>query len=107
MRIALLGVLALAACGDGEAARKSAENDRLIFYVQDQVKARLRDPESAVFTHVRVAHTAGVPAVCGEVNSRNGLGGMTGPQRFIGGGMTRLEEEFAPGEFELSWAQLC
>lgn len=74
---------------------------------KDQVRARLRDPETAVFTGVRVVRHDEVTAICGYVNSKNGLGGMTGPQRFIAGGAVGLEEDFEPGEMDAAWARLC
>ncbi|WIA54710.1 hypothetical protein N6H05_16810 [Sphingobium sp. WTD-1] len=46
------------------------------------VKVRLREPDSAAFTGVKVVHMDGSEAVCGFVNARNGLGGMTGDQWF-------------------------
>lgn len=78
-RLLMLGALSLTACGDGEAARKSVESDRLIFAGQDLIKGRLRDPSSAQFTGVYVSRKAGVPAICGNVNSKNGFGGMSSP----------------------------
>jgi hypothetical protein len=106
-QLSWLGVLLLAACGDGEGARRSVENDGIIAAGQDQVRAKLKDPSSAEFTNVHVSRKAGVPAVCGEVNARNAFGGMGGKERFIAGGATALESEFAPGEFETTWSQLC
>lgn len=99
--------LSLAACGDGEATRQSVKDDQLIFYAEEQVRQRLRDPGSAEFTGIRVSHKAGVPAICGRVNSHNAFGGMAGPERFISGGATALESDMAPGEFDVSWGQLC
>lgn len=108
MRILALAVLcALGACGDGRPTDQAGVDENMKIIVQDQIRARLRDPESAVFTGVHLSRKSGVPAVCGQVNSRNGFGGMTGPQGFIGGGMTLLEQDFAPGEFEQSWQMMC
>lgn len=47
---------------------------------QDKVRERLRDPGSAVFRNVRLIESRvdGIGAVCGEVNARNGFGGMSG-----------------------------
>ena len=69
------------------------------------VRARLKDPESAEFTNV----TTRGRVVCGFVNSRNGFGGMGGKQRFItrAGAITALEEDMAAGEMEKAWAMLC
>lgn len=104
----LLGLaLCSAGCGNSEAARQSVKDDTFIFAAEDALKAKLRDPSSAEFTNVRISRSAGVPAACGEVNSRNGFGGMTGPQRFISGGAAVVESEMEPSEFARSWAQLC
>ena len=64
------------------------------------LKERLRDPESAQFTdiHYGTISSEGRSAVvvCGRVNSKNGFGGMTGSQRFIGlSSAVFLEEEGA------------
>src|SRR4051812_17049403 len=40
----------------------------------------LRDPESARFQDLQIKTKSGQTAVCGQVNSRNSMGGMTGPK---------------------------
>lgn len=65
---ALIALLALAACGESPIAL--AERD---------VKAELRDPDSAQFRNLVDAGKA----ICGEVNSRNGYGGYAGFAEFI------------------------
>lgn len=50
------------------------------------VRAELNDPESAVFRSERVSPkrtTNNYTVVCGEVNSRNRLGGMVGFTRYV------------------------
>ena len=105
----LVGTIFVAACGNGEAARQSVEDDKLIFVGQDNIKARLRDPSSAEFTGVYVSRKAGVPAICGTVNSRNGFGGMSGPKRFVTGGATAVESDgtMDAANFKQSWDMLC
>jgi hypothetical protein len=51
----------------------------------------------------------GAPIVCGNVNSRNGLGGYAGNQRFIWAGsrISVLEEEMAAGEMTSLWRDAC
>jgi|SRR5882672_1488945 len=56
--------------------------------VERSVKARLRDPMSAVFGPMRAygdrkLGKAPVTVVCSEVNARNGFGGMTGDKNFV------------------------
>ena len=72
---------------------------------QDDVKKRLRDPASAQFSDLTVRN--GV--VCGQVNSRNGFGGMTGPQQFISrlGVMTVFKDDVAGDGFAKTWASVC
>jgi hypothetical protein len=72
---------------------------------EKDVKKRLRDPSSADFTEMTVRN--GV--VCGRVNSRNGFGGMTGPQQFISrlGVMTVFNDDVADGGFDSTWASIC
>ncbi|WGM48093.1 hypothetical protein KOAAANKH_02982 [Brevundimonas sp. NIBR10] len=103
---ALALALPLTACGDEP--KPTGPSDAAYEIVgKEAVKARLRDPDSAEFTLVRVVRRGETTAICGYVNSKNGLGGMTGPQRFISGGATALEEDFAPGEMDQAWARLC
>lgn len=107
-RVLAASAVLLAACGDSSSSEPPEPSDAVyITLAQDAVKQRLRDPDSAEFSDVHVSRRAGVVAVCGYVNSRNGFGGMSGRQRFISGGATGLEEDFAEGEMDASWAQLC
>lgn len=108
-QLAPLGALfSLAACGDGEAARRSVQRDEKIFAAQDRGKAELRDPESAEFSDVDVH---GISTVCGRVNSRNGFGGMSGSQRFVATKsavfLEEQQEAVIPGHFAGFWQQMC
>ena len=70
-----LGLPALAACG-------GPERD-LLEEAHGAVRDRLRDPESALFNDRITAVYLESGLVCsGEVNSRNGFGGMTGGQPY-------------------------
>lgn len=64
------------------------------------VKARLKDPESAIFNIYRDG--------CGSVNSRNGFGGMTGDQFFMVYPDDRvwLQEDARAG-FRKEWQKRC
>lgn len=49
---------------------------------------------------------------CGEVNSRNGFGGMTGFKPFVAGASTSMPvviqgEEISDGEFTKLWNSAC
>lgn len=71
-----------------------------------EVRAMLKDPESASFSDL-VAHTSPAVAVCGYVNSKNGFGGMTGRQRFISGTITALDEQMPRAEMDKLWDKVC
>lgn len=73
------------------------------------ISERLRDPESAVFSNMTVYPETEDRAtiICGNVNSRNGFGGMTGPQRFIAGGTVMLEEQFTKAQMSNAWTKFC
>lgn len=107
-QLALLCACSLAACGDGEAARRSVERDQKIFEAQERVKAQLRDPASAEFYE---ADVKGIRTVCGKVNARNGFGGMSGVQRFVATRdrvfLEEQEEAVVPGSFPHFWQQMC
>ena len=73
------------------------------------IKERLRDPDSAEFSDMQVyPPTEDRSAIiCGYVNSRNGFGGMTGPQRFIAGGTVLIEEQVTAEQMQIAWDQFC
>jgi hypothetical protein len=51
---------------------------------QIEVRKNLKDPESARFAGVRVHRSkAGIAAVCGSVNAKNGFGGYGGDKDFV------------------------
>ena len=76
---------------------------------KELIRERLREPQSAVFSELKVIDDGEDSAtiVCGKVNSRNGFGGMTGPQRFISGGTVMLEEDFTPAQMDIAWTRFC
>lgn len=83
------------------AARWEAE-----YRAKQAVLGMLREPESAKFGDVWVAKSARV--VCGEVNARNGFGGMTGMQRFVIGPAIGLHMEGQQDpEFRTQWNGEC
>ena len=49
--------------------------------LEDQVKAHLKDPDSAKFRDVRLFSHLG--AICGSVNARNSMGGYVGFTKFV------------------------
>ena len=73
------------------------------------VKERLRDPDSAEFSNMQVSPPTEDRSaiICGYVNSKNGFGGMTGPQRFIAGGTVLIEEQVTAEQMQIAWNQFC
>lgn len=73
------------------------------------IKDALIDPDSAEFKNVYYVLTVNRTAfACGEVNSKNRLGGYTGYKRFITAGLK--EYTFIDGEkdgFNEYWKQVC
>lgn len=92
--------------------RSAAPPDPALVRVRAEAQLRqaLRDPESMTTRNVRVP--AGRYYACGEVNSRNAFGGMTGFKRFIAGPLastpTAVEgENITDREFQVAWRELC
>lgn len=80
------------------------------------VLSELRDPSSAQFRNVRrIQHSNGTTMFCGEVNARNGYGGMAGFKRFEAGVTNRGEasamlddqDGLTGAYFRDAWAQFC
>jgi len=97
---------ALLACGESAAQKEARINANLKILGEKYVKLKLKDPESAQFQNQFIG-IKGAP--CGEVNSKNSFGGYTGFKRYISVGkdLTVMEADMPPGEFELSWGQIC
>ena len=72
------------------------------------IKQRLRDPASAEFSALEVHRVPGrATVVCGLVNSRNGFGGMSGPQRFIAGDQVLVGEDIPAAYMAEEWNRQC
>ncbi|WP_162938771.1 hypothetical protein [Brevundimonas naejangsanensis] len=110
---------AYAACVEAQRARTPPVNwtpTRIHAAARQAVTDKLRDPSSAQFRNVRrIEHSNGSTMFCGEVNSRNAYGGMSGYQRFEAG-VDRTGDASAlidGGEalnttyFEGAWNQFC
>lgn len=64
-------------------AAAPTEEQELLSDAQVRITRLLRDPDSAKFSDLKVHVThEGEKVVCGQVNARNALGGMTGPKHF-------------------------
>lgn len=102
-----------------KAAEKKAEQDyaksdkglenRIHGTWKSGIKDALIDPSSAEFKNVFfVLTTNRTPFACGEVNSKNRLGGYTGYKRFVTAGLK--EYTYMEGEtdgFNEYWKQVC
>lgn len=52
--------------------------------IEDGIKARLKDPESARFGAIKAGRAPDGVTVCGQVNAKNSFGGYTGMETFYG-----------------------
>lgn len=62
-------------------ARTSINEEDKLAAIQDAIKSRLKDPDSARFRDVYIFD--GTDFVCGEVNAKNSMGGYTGFTTFM------------------------
>ena len=113
-RLAMAGACAavLMACGQGEPATPAkasgtVDDARFEVLATDKVRATLREPDSAKFDGTYVSTKGGARVLCGYVNSRNGMGGMSGRQRFVAAGVTAVEDQMAAGEMDSLWKLAC
>ena len=101
-----------------EAADRAASERRVqdiawLERTKDAIRAQMRDPSSVEFRNVaafRADPSRRAPTICGEVNGRNGFGGMTGLQGFIAAGPQGpifFQQRMAPGEFAGSQREFC
>lgn len=83
-------------------------NDGMIILARKAVEAKLRDPASAEYRNEKLGSFKGHPVVCGEVNAKNGFGGMTGFERYAsnGGEATVVESDMDAPEFSKVWAMM-
>lgn len=66
--------------------QQKVSNEReIINLATTAVKNELQDPHSAQFRDLRLVQLDALTVVCGQVNSRNRMGGYTGFQNFIAG----------------------
>lgn len=90
-----------------EAAERREKDELWSIHMQDRVREQLKDPDSAVFRNARTYHGGGAPVVCGEVNSRNSFGGMSGYQRFVAAGSVIALDEQVEGGVQEVWGRFC
>ncbi len=109
MRIVVLSfiILLLSACDNENKIEYSGARSELHLKADAEIHVRkkLRDPDSAEFSNLRVSSKGAADIVCGEVNSRNGFGGKSGKQKFISNGfnLSFLEEKVVEGGWPELW----
>lgn len=110
--LAGLLIYAVVSSISSNAGQRKYEVEKLMLeqMAKQRVQAVLRDPDSAQFTGILAKPTTeeGKGIVCGYVRSRNGFGGMAGPQRFIvTDTIFLIEEQTAAAELQRNWGILC
>lgn len=99
------------AVGIPGAAAQAKISPQEIRIARTAIEGRLRDPESVQFRNTRAYRLPnGNVVVCGELNARNGFGGLIGFTRFLTAGTSAMADE--PGTlqaavFENAWRQVC
>jgi hypothetical protein len=85
-------------------AAAAPKEHHLIAASKQEVLLTMKDPESTRFRNVRMRAPV---TVCGEVNSKNSMGGYVGFKRFfvIGGAVARVEGE--QDSFDSAYEQFC
>ena len=104
----LLTVPILIACGNSEPSQSTKEAV-WIEKGKSAVRHKLKDGDSAIFRSTFFHRGKdNVPMSCGEVNSKNSFGAMTGYQRYISAAShesTFLEEQI--DDFDIVWNKFC
>lgn len=104
---------ALAACGSADNTGSSGARQLTAYsakaVAEELIKPRLKDPSSAEFSNITFKQETASRSmiICGYVNSKNGFGGMTGPQRFVTGGTVAIEEEIGAANMNALWKEYC
>lgn len=104
--LAVITLIFIAGCGKSESQKKRSEEIGLHMVAEKYIKARMKDPSSTEFRNQFIGKKG---APCGEVNAKNSFGGFTGFQRYIvvGPELAVLDGDMVPGEFEISWSEIC
>ena len=77
--LAVTALVLLSGCSDN-----FGPSDRIFEETKKEVYRRIKDPESARFRDTFYAENSVGYTLCGEMNSRNGYGGYSGFEPFVG-----------------------
>jgi hypothetical protein len=103
--VALVAVVALAACSDIRGTERERTTGARIT-AENAVLIASRVPQSVVFRNERVILRGKASTVCGEFNGRNTFGRMAGFTRFIySAGQLSFEDREA--DFARRWQDAC
>jgi hypothetical protein len=84
------------------------DRTRFIADEEERIRTGLRDPESARFRNESVSTSRSRATLCGQVNSKNAVGGYEGFQRFISAQtLLLIEGTIGPEEMNRQWTKLC
>lgn len=101
---------AQAAAPEADGVKRLSESKEFVWIRANQriLATKLRDPDSAKFDKDYASYKSGAPVVCGTVNAKNGFGGYSGAERYIGMGDTIgvfLESDVS--DFKSLWRKVC
>lgn len=87
--IALVAAIAVAGCVSVSSKKPMQLSGKQVAQIHDQVRYRMIDPNSTMFRNIRsydaiLSDGKSYQYVCGEVNSKNRMGGYTGFGAFKG-----------------------
>ena len=89
-------------------SKVKASDSMIISTAMEDIRARLKDPDSAEFSNIDVSRRGSAVVVCGYVNANNGFGGKSGRERFIVSGLPHtLETDVEAGGFQPVWDTFC
>ena len=100
MKLALVIALMVSSATHGQTLiftpEQRADGERQVAAAGKSLADRLRNPSTARFRNVKLFKTVGRDgkehvSFCGEVNSENGYGGMSGFEKFTAAGETLIE----------------
>ena len=74
-------------------AFSSESDEKILQAIKENVKDKLRDPESARFKDLKLIRLDNAIYACGEVNAKNAFGGYTGFKMFFASPISQFKSE--------------